>query len=154
MADINDLDKDLNKIKNKLQKTEKNVINKIDQVITKSVKDRWLKGLGVEEDGDPAKPLKSLKKSTIKQREYKKKKGKLSNLTDTNTSNLIDSGKTFKQFKSKKDKNSIEIGVLGDRGKIIEYNQDDRPLLNLSKEEVEKIDEILNKELDELFKDL
>ena len=156
--DIKDLDKDLKQLQKQLEKTfdknVKTVYNKIGKEITSSIKDRWIDGQGVEKHGAKQSALKELAESTIKNRKYKQKKGKLDKRTKPEKSNLIDSGKTINQlhFNSKKDE--LIIGVKN-REEIIGYQEENnRKILYLSSEETQVVDNIINKEIEDILKKL
>lgn len=152
--DLKDLAKGFKNIQNELNKASDKILKKIQPKILSSVKKRWLDGNGVSETGGSSDKLKALKPSTIKSRTYKKNKGKLSALTDPTKSNLIDSGKTFKQLGSKIDKENLEIGVLGDRQDVLSHTEKERPLMYLSDKEMEIIDSIVDDEIDNILKNL
>lgn len=153
--DINDLVPDIKNFEKKLQKTfdknVKKVYTKISYSLEESIKNRWEKGVGVDETGGKTKKLKSLSKNTVKIREEKDKKGELDSRTKPQTSNLIMSGKTIDSIQADISNTELLIGS-SDRTQIIADNeQRGRSILFLSDKEVEIVDEIIEKELDKLF---
>ena len=92
------LKKSLNKMSDSLDKTKDKMLDKIGDLMVKSVKKRTIDGKGLKEHNSTLTDFKPLSKSTIKSREYKAKKGKLSQDTKPDKSNLIETGKMVEQI--------------------------------------------------------
>lgn len=149
--DIKDFEQNLKK---RFDKNAKKIYTKISYSLEESIKDRWEKGLGVNETGGKTKKLKKLNLSTIKNREYKESKGELDSRTKPKTSNLIMSGKTIDSIEAEISDTELLIGSK-DRNEIIKANEEKgRSILFLSKEEVEIIDKIIDEEIDKILSDL
>lgn len=153
--DFSQLKKDFDKLEKNLEKAfaknSKAIYNKIGKEIREMIVGRWQDGMGVKEHEAKASKLKDLKPSTIKSRTYKAKKGKLDSRTKPDMSNLIDSGKTIDSINYYANNEELIIGSKT-REEIIGYNEEkDRAVLYLSNIEAEKIQEIVDKEIDDIF---
>lgn len=145
MSDLKDLDKFIKEIQKTIDKVKDSALNKIGKGISNNLKKRMVKGI----DSGTEKPFLKLAESTVKQREYKQKKGKLSNRTKPQQSNLIESGRMYDQINFRLDDEFLEIGVIGDREDVAAYNEENgRTAIALTKED----EKIIDKELEEILK--
>jgi hypothetical protein len=141
--------KDLKDFKKKLKKDLPKIEKEVAKSLVDKIKKRMEDGLGVDKEfGEPT-PYKKLKKSTIKSRQRNKK---LSPLTSPEKSNQIETGRMYKQLKSKKINKEQHIGFFGDRAEVAEYQEEGgRITLNISEEESQDIDKIIDLHVDKIF---
>jgi len=124
------------------------------------IKLRTRLGSGVDASGDSKKALKRLADSTKESRKAKKKKGKLSELTTPNRSNLTETGQLLDSVGvTKSAYGSVTVSPSGSRTdgktnqKVAEYVTDGgRPFNNLSKIEIKRLSEEVKRDLREAIK--
>ena len=154
MNNFKDLSKHLKKIEKDLEdKLGEKLLKKIGDNVLKKIKHRWITGQGVSETGGSKKPLKKLSPISVVLREDLKEKGKLSNLTKPDKSNLISSGDTYNSLSYEVKDESVEIGIdEANAYKITDNENRNRKMLYLSKEELEIIDKLIEDEIDKILK--
>lgn len=129
------------------------------------IQNRTRLGYGVEKNGGTKKKLTKLSGVYKKQRNYAKKQGKLSNTTKPSKSNLTKSGAMLSSLKYKVNKSKLLVkvaptGIDADgisNAKKAEWQATAkvvRKFLHLSKNEIKRIEELLEDELDKLVRKL
>lgn len=109
-------------------------------------------GLGVEKMGDNAKRLKDLAGPTIERRKQLAKTGKLSDKTSAEKSNQTETGKMLDSLTFKVVPEGIEVFISDPtRQDVYGYQSKDRPWLYFSNEELEYIDDTVEKAIDQAF---
>lgn len=128
-------------------------LDNIAKQTTEEFKEDWQNGYGTDPKSKSRKKLEELKDSTIKSRTYKKAKGRLSNKTTPETSNLIDSGYTIAETKYKISDNKFEIIPPDDMQEALSANEKlKRPLFYLRNDLLKKIQKEFLKEILKLTK--
>lgn len=159
MSDINKLDS-ISKLLDNLQETieadlKKGAISKIADTTKEAVKERITAGLGVSVNNGTEKPFKKLKDSTIRRRERLQKKGRLSSKTSPETSNQTESGEMVREIKAIKSGLNITIKPSASREDVAQKQEEmGRPSFNLSKKEIDKIEEVVEKTVDSVINKL
>jgi hypothetical protein len=109
------------------------------------IKARTRKGFGVSERGEKTQRLAGLKDNYKEQRKRLKQQGKLSGETSPNKSNLTKTGEMLDNFKVTPTENSVTISFnspkLSARARYV--SDKGRPFLNLSKQELWKVNKII-----------
>ena len=121
--------------------------NKIGQKASEMVKERTRSGLGVRKNNAPEKPLKALSPRYIKRRQALQAKGKLSRETTPSKSNLTKTGDMLDDIKYKSDANSATIFVGDANREKAARGKKDRPFMNLSKKEINEINNLIEIEI-------
>lgn len=160
MINIKKFLKSIDKFKTGLARDFKRGEKQIDRNVKKKLKkmgkdqaqyvvDRT-QGLGLD---SRLKKVKALKKETKKERQKLADEGQLSPLTEPNMSNLTRTGELMSSIKSKQTKQGFEIYAKGERNEIIIDGQDKqgRPVLNLDKNQIEQIDQMVEDEIEAVF---
>lgn len=134
---------------------KKGSINKIADFTKEAVKERITSGLGVEKNDGTEKPFKKLKDSTIRRRERLQKKGRLSSKTSPDTSNQTESGEMVREIKAIKNGLNITIKPSASREDVAQKQEEmGRPSFNLSKKEIDKIEDVIEKTVDNVISKL
>lgn len=155
---------DIKKFPELIEKIKREVENKINrQLITNCanqivtlMKKRVKDGLGVEGHGETTKALKPLRESTILRRRHLKETGELANDTEPEFSNQTETGKLLNSLGTTQSSDGVNIGIIDpERQKVYEGQEaQGRPWLYLSKEEEEILDKAIQKEIDDILKNL
>lgn len=126
---------------------DKPLMNRIGIEVAQLVKTRTRKGFGVSANLAPQKRLKGISESYKKQRKRLAAQGRLSGETTVNRSNLTKSGDMLDDITHTSTTNTATIFIKGskNRGKA-ERGAKERPFMNLSKSEVNKITKIVTEE--------
>lgn len=122
-------------------------MKKYGEMAAEMIRLRTRLGSGVEREGAEKQKLKPLADSTKKQRQSKKKSGKLSSLTTPNRSNLTDTGQMLDSIRTlSTSRGKAKVGPVGNRsdGKLNErisewVSEAGRPFNSLTKVEQKRL---------------
>lgn len=141
---IKDLEKGLTEIIDKRQ------LHKMGTRVKDAIKERMREGFSVDAQGN-MKPYKPLAQKTIDKR---RKNAQLSSLTSPQTSNQIETGKMYDSIRTYSSTGEVFIGIAesNDRSEVAEYQDEARPTFNLSKEEQDLVQEIMEELAEKILK--
>lgn len=127
---------------------DKSLMDRIGSEVAQIVKTRTRKGFGVSANLAPQKRLKGISESYKKQRKRLATQGRLSSETTVNRSNLTKTGDMLDDITHTSTTNTATIFIKSsrNRGKA-ERGAKERPFMNLSKSEANKITRIVEEEL-------
>ncbi len=155
--DIKSLVSDLKLLQKKLETVIARELPKIGEDLKEQVVERIQDGYGVSKDGGKKAKFNKLKDSTIKSREYKKKKGKLSDNTSPEISNQTETGRMVEDMVVKTSKKGLELTLKPpkDREEVAEHNvQKGRIAYNISGEELKELNNTIQDLADKVVKDI
>lgn len=115
------------------------------QETIKFVKDRTQRGLGVVKK--KLKPFKKLTKGTISGRRSLRKSGKLSSRTTPETSNMTETGELTNSLDLKVTTEGVEVFIKGKANEDKARYNDDRVLMDVTKEEEQALTNMVAKEI-------
>lgn len=136
------------------QSYSKNFLQKLGEELSERIRVRVRLGYGCSANGGPRTKFKPLAASTIRFREYLKRKGELVNFSAPKRSHLSATGKMMDDLGYKVDRENVTI-LFKTRKEIdkAEYNSRTRPFLFLTSSELKAAKNLLEEELDSYVKE-
>jgi hypothetical protein len=150
---LNDLIQDLQKLNTDIEQEITKALPKIGETLKFKIIKRVQEGDGVDELGGSRVPFKALKSSTIKSRQKKQAKGKLSNNTKPDKSNQTETGHMVEDMQVSTNGMKINISPPNDRVEVAQYNEKNgRVAFNISEDELVYITEEVAKAIEQALK--
>lgn len=145
----------LNNLEKYIKKALSKKIGSIGKELHTEFKDRTFDGYGVQKG--KLKKLKKLKKSTIKNREYLQRAGKLHPSASPSVSQQIATGDMVYKSKLKVNKKDLEIELSPpqNREDVAQYQEETgRVIFEATKDQLDHIEKVVDEVSDQVIKDL
>lgn len=150
---LDQLPKDIGRIPEEINKrlSQAKLKSTTDIILDEIVK-RVLNGEGVDSMGGNPKKFPGLAKATVEYRKYLKDKGLLSSFTEVDKDNQTATGKMLESLEVREVKGGVEIIITDpSRQKVYEYQEEKRPWLYLSNDEIKILTDEVEKSIDDAF---